>query len=126
MEQSEFILVHVMMAFSTILPAFIMQFIDIDEPSKLVGYRTKWSMKSNETWKFAQKYSSKMIWWSAAVSITFQLFSIFIFEAQTGIIATACVFTASIGVAIVATERQLRLRFNKDGSPKQSEREDLI
>lgn len=126
MEQSEYILVHVMMGFSTLLPAFLMHFIDVEEPNKLVGYRTKWSMKSAETWKFAQKYSSKMIWWSAAVSITFQLFSIFIFEKQTSILATAGVLTASIFAAIIVTERQLRIRFNQDGSPKRSEREDLI
>lgn len=126
MEKSEFILVHMIMASSTILPAFLMHFIDIDEPNKLVGYRTKWSMKSEETWKFAQKYSSKLMWWAAAISITVQVFSVFIFERETSIIVAVAVFTVAMMAAIVITERQLRLRFNKDGTPKSNEHEDLI
>ncbi|NVK85912.1 MAG: SdpI family protein [Cytophagia bacterium] len=126
MAQSEFILVHIMFGFSAILPAFIMQFIDTEEPNKVMGYRTKWSMKSKETWKFAQKYSSKMMWWSTLVTITVQLFSIFMLENETSIIVAVGALTLSISVAIGATERQLRLRFNKDGSPKSAEEEDLF
>ena len=126
MNQSEFILVHVMLAFSALLPAFLMQFIDIDEPNKLIGYRTKWSMKSQETWKFAQKYSSKMMWWATIVTLTIQLFSFFALEKEAGIIVAVSVFTVGMMSAIVLTEKQLRVRFNKDGTPKNNTEEDLI
>lgn len=126
MEQSEFILVHVMLGFSAILPAFIMQFMDASEPNKLSGYRTKWSMKSQETWKFAQKYSARIMWWSTLFTITIQLFSVFTLENMTSFIVTVSALTLGLTLCILLTERQLRLRFNKDGSPKSAEEEDLF
>lgn len=126
MEQSEFILVHVMLGFSAILPAFIMQFMDASETNKLSGYRTKWSMKSQETWKFAQKYSARMMWWSTLFTITIQLFSVFTLENMTSFIVTVSALTLGLTLCILLTERQLRLRFNKDGSPKSAEEEDLF
>ena len=110
--------VHVMFAFSSILPAVLMRLVDTDEPNKLFGYRTKWSFKSNETWAFANKYSAKMMTYSTIVSLTFQVFVFFIIPNETGILLMAGVLTASIAVVIISTEVQLRKRFNPDGTPK--------
>ncbi|MCO6357506.1 SdpI family protein [Roseivirga pacifica] len=110
--------VHVMFAFSSILPAVLMRLVDTEEPNKLLGYRTKWSFKSKETWAFANKYSAKLMAYSTIVSLTFQVFAFFMLPNETGILLMAGVLTLGITVVLAATEIQLRKRFNKDGSPK--------
>lgn len=125
MEQSEFILVHIMLAFSTILPAFLMSFLDT-ERNGLVGYRTKWSMKNDETWKFAQEYSAKAIRYASALSIVIQLMAIFLSEGETSILITAGSLTFCILFSILFTERALRKNFNRDGTSKSHEENDLF
>ena len=125
MEQSEFILVHIMLGFSTILPAFLMSLLDT-ERSGMVGYRTIWSMKSDETWKFAQEYSAKAMRYASAVSIVIQIICIFLFEGETSIMITAGALTLCLLTSIVMTEKALRINFNKDGTPKSHEETDLF
>lgn len=125
MNQQEFILVHIMLGFSTILPAFLMSFLDT-ERNGLVGYRTIWSVKNDHTWKFAQEYSAKAMRYASAISIVIQIICIFLFEGETSILITAGALTFCLLMSIFFTERALRMNFNKDGTPKSQEETDLF
>lgn len=118
MSGTELLFTHMLLAFSTLFPAFLMKNIKTEYPNMWVGYRTRRSMKSKETWDFAQEYSANMILWSALVSLVVQIFSYLVFGGLTSILVTAAALTASILVAIILVEIQLKNRFDKQGKPK--------
>jgi uncharacterized membrane protein len=120
MQNSELILVHVMNAFAIILPALIMKSMDKagSEPNKLVGYRTKASMRSNEAWFYAQKRSADLMIYSVYVVLSVQVLSFVFLEAQMSIILISSVLVAAIFAMIIIVEVELRKKFDKEGKPK--------
>lgn len=117
-EQGALLFAHLMMGVSTIMPAVIMKLIDLDQPNKLVGYRTPWSMKSDHTWRYANTKSAEYILWSALVVISVQITTYFLLDPVKSIMIAAGTLVLGITIAMVMTERGLRTHFNKDGSPK--------
>jgi uncharacterized membrane protein len=80
--------------------------------NNLYGYRTPRSTRSQQSWDFAQEYSSRqMTWWG---------FVMFIAALLAGLINTSMSIQFLIGVGVLffftaipiyKTERELRLRF---------------
>lgn len=124
-EQNALIFAHLMMGVSTIMPAVIMKLIDLDQPNKLVGYRTPWSMKSEGTWRYANTKSAGYILWSALVVVTVQIITYFLLDPVKSIMIAAGTLVLGITIAMILTERGLRAHFNKDGTPK-NDLEDLF
>ena len=118
MSNSELIMVHVIIAASTLLVGGISKLMKPEKRNKFVGYRTKWSEKSQATWDFANEYSGNMMLWVATVSVTIEIASALLLEALTSVIVSCAALTIGLTVAIVLTERKLRQKFNEDGSPK--------
>lgn len=90
----------------------------------IIGYRTSRSMKSVETWKFAQEYCGKL-WWKIgwimlipSVIIHFPFFgsSDNVIGIVGGILCTVqCIILIA---AIFPTEIALKKRFDNQGKPK--------
>lgn len=118
MQNSELILIHIVIAFSNLLAALLMKYAKADEPNKMMGYRTKRSMRSQEAWDFANTYSGDVMQWAALAALTLQIFSYFVFEAVTSIIIATCGITASVLFVVVLTEVKLHQKFDKEGKPK--------
>lgn len=118
MENSELLLVQIMMGFSTLFPAFLMKLIHPDKINHVVGYRTKRSMKSQATWDFAQEYCGNVMMWSALVAITIEIFSFLVFDGETGIMISVGALLLSVIISIVIVERELKRRFDHEGNPK--------
>ena len=68
MQNSELIMVHIIIAASSILIGVLGKFLRPKEPNALMGYRTIRSMKSQATWKFANEYAGNLMAWSALTS----------------------------------------------------------
>lgn len=107
-----------MMGFSTFLPALILRSLDLEEPNKLIGYRTPWSLKSAETWRYANKKSGDLLLWGSIGIITVQISTFFLIDAKTSILITAGCIVISVAFSMIATEIGLRKLFDKDGKPK--------
>ncbi len=109
-----------MNAFAIILPTLIMKSMDKagSEPNKLVGYRTKASMRSNETWFYAQKRSADLMVYSVYIVLSVQVLSFVFLNAQTSIIVMTSTLVAAIIVMMVVVEVELRKKFDKEGKPK--------
>ena len=120
MGSSELILAHISIAFSTLLAALLMKYAKADEPNKLMGYRTKRSMRSQEAWTFANTYSGDTMQWAALFALTLQTFSYFVFNPLTSIIVAASGITLSLLFVVVLTEFKLRQKFDENGKPKSS------
>ena len=116
----ELLAAHIIMGISTIMPAVLSKAMISDEPNKFIGYRTKWSLKSNETWKFANQKMGNLMIIASLVTITVQVFTYFVIGTETALIITVIVMLISLAVVFIIIEHGLRKNFNKDGSPKTS------
>jgi uncharacterized membrane protein len=83
----------------------------------LYGYRTKQSMRNNETWSFANKYAAKLL-------INFSIYSLFIppilyfLYPENNFIITIIIHTALILSVLYFTELQLKIKFKKEENHK--------
>lgn len=120
MGNSELILAHICIGFSTFLAALLMKYAKADEPNKMMGYRTNRSMKSQEAWTFANNYSGNTMQWAALFALTLQIFSYFVFEPLTSVIIAASAISVALLIVVVLTELKLRQKFDENGKPKSS------
>jgi uncharacterized membrane protein len=78
------------------------------------GYRTKKSMKDQESWDFAQAHSSKMMRIVAfvflGISALFYYFNLSFFN---DLYIMITVFVLILGLMVYMTERELKARFKK-------------
>ncbi len=86
-----------------------------------VGYRTEMSMKSQDTWDFANKYCAE-IWykWSGIIAI-FSVVVMLCFkngDYENVSIYLTVVQMIFLCTSIVPVERELRRRFDKNGRKK--------
>ena len=79
----------------------------------LYGYKTKRSMRNNETWTFANKYDAKLL-------VNFSIYSLFIppilyfLYPENNFIMTIIIHTALILSVLYFTELQLKIKFKKE------------
>ncbi len=101
----------------------VMSVITLLYPPKKIngvyGYRTKASMRNQQTWVEANRYSSKLMLFCGGILTATGLLSFFVPSlSQTGIITgTVLTFLFSI-LPIPLTERHLKKLFDKDGNRK--------
>jgi len=80
----------------------------------LYGYRTVASMKSQERWEFAQKYSTiQMIKSSLFMIVASFAGYLFPDAAYIHLIASGIIITVAVVYMFVATERELKKRFSE-------------
>ncbi|WP_435577458.1 SdpI family protein [Gilvibacter sp.] len=85
--------------------------------NSLYGYRTNKSMKSQEAWDFANRYSSGLM-----LRITLYCFVLpfmcYLFYPDFNILVTLVGHSTLLLLILVFTERELKARFDQDGKPK--------
>jgi len=113
----ELAIVHLITAFSFILVGVLSVVIKPEKPNKLMGYRTKRSMKSIEAWRFSNDKFAVLMLWNSLVAITIQVFTYFTMDGVTSILLTTAVFTIGLGVCFILVEKGLSEQFKKDGDP---------
>lgn len=90
------------------------------------GYKTKWSLKNEDTWRFAHRFLGKML---LAVSLTISVVSILVWfgirsgkpelmESSDTLYLFFIAQLTGVTVDIFATEGQLRRHFDRQGQPK--------
>lgn len=114
-----------MYLFVLLIPAimFIIGLVWVSNPPKninsLYGYRTKRSMRSQETWDFAHRLTSK-IW--LITGLIMGILSIIVFNAfenkDTGRVVIAFIQIAIMMSTIIPVEIILKVKFDKYGNPK--------
>ncbi len=88
--------------------------------NSIAGYRTTLSMKNQDTWNEAQRFSAISFIILGIVYVVLGLIIYLInqlFEAET-ILFEFIVFMAGVAINLIIDERHLRKNFNKDGSRK--------
>lgn len=115
---STLIWVHILVAFSVVLPAVLMQFVNLDKPNNMLGYRTPTSLKSAETWRFANKCSANIMLWGTGITLTIQLVTALTMNQETAILITCGFLTFMLIGCLLYVEIELAKRFDKEGKPK--------
>jgi len=107
------------MMIPSLIPGVIFTFIGAilyetppGEINGLVGYRTRSSMKSQERWDFAQKYSSKLMQYIGSIMAVLSALAYFIpVDTDAKQVAGIILLLASAVVLIASTEIALKKRF---------------
>ena len=92
----------------------------------IMGYRTSRSMKNQETWDFANRYSGKLMlragWFTVAVSVIVMLLTMFRSEAVVSAVSLVLIFCQLIPLfgVIAMVERALKQRFDGEGNPREA------
>ena len=109
---------HFFLAASFIGMALFFQKKQPDSINPLFGYRTPFSMKNQQVWKEANRFSSQAMWVVAGLLVVFQGFSYwFIGGLESFTASGAFLAVASVGVLPV-TEIHLRKMFDQNGQRK--------
>lgn len=91
----------------------------------VMGYRSTRSMKTQESWDFANRYSGMLMiragWITLAVSLVVMLLVMFRSEAVVSAVSVVLIFCQLIPLLAVLplVERQLKKRFDEDGNPRE-------
>lgn len=91
----------------------------------IMGYRSTRSMKTQESWDFANRYSGKLMvragWITLAVSLVVMLLVMFRSEAVVSAVSVVLINCQLIPLLAVLplVERQLKKRFDEDGNPRE-------
>lgn len=115
---NELLITHIILAGSTILVGLLSFLLKPAKPNNLMGYRTKWSMKSDATWKFSNDNFGKLMLWNTLVTLTIQIFTYFTMTDLASILITTSALLIGIGISFVSIEMQLKNKFDKEGNLK--------
>lgn len=82
--------------------------------NSLYGYRTKNSMKSQETWDFAQLYSAKLMlrFGGLLFLIAILLENVSLSKLEYEVVASIFIISSIVVLMLVIVERRLKKRFN--------------
>ncbi len=116
---NEMLWVHIIMALSALLPAGLMKLFNPDGTRKGPGYNTPAAHKTPETRTFANRYATKGMFWAGLGTLCIQATLYFLVSDSAAILITAGVMTFSFLTVVGLTEREISLRFDKDGKPKE-------
>lgn len=96
-----------------------------DKMNYIYGYRSKMSMKNQDTWNFAQKYAGKVWVYSSLINVVISAMIVLIFK-STDISETVTIIFLNVIqplillLVIPLTEINLRKTFDKDGNFKEN------
>lgn len=76
------------------------------------GYRTHRSMKSQESWDAANKYSTELMLWVAIITTIFQIVFYFIFTPSTALLLAASIMCVLLVGMLVVVEKYLKDNFD--------------
>ncbi|MDX1278523.1 SdpI family protein [Oceanihabitans sediminis] len=92
-----------------ILAGIIMHFFPPKKINSIYGYRTVRSMKNQNTWDFAQKYSAKLLLGiGAALQLASTIYYLFTIEGLAQLIINACLIIGAVVFVFVKTENTLK------------------
>lgn len=86
----------------------------------IYGYRTRMSMKNEETWKFAHLYHGQVWFWGGTILFVISLIIMILFRENHEKISVWIIFIqlAIMILSVIPTEIALRRRFDRDGQPR--------
>ncbi len=105
-------LIPLLVGITFIIVGFIMLKFPPKKINYLYGYRTKNSMKSQERWDFAQKYSSKLMTYCGFGLLVISLITIFItINEIAGIIIGLILPFICVAILFIKTEKAIKSNF---------------
>ncbi len=112
-----------MMTPSFVLAAIMLVFLFISwkytpaTPS-FFGYKSRLSVKNDETWVYANKLANKILLFNIIALIVFSLIAPKLFEEETAVIFPLIAFTVLSVLVVPIVEILLRREFDKNGIRK--------
>ena len=115
----EMLIAHAVMAFSALLPAALLELMNLNRTKDFIGYNTPKGLKSQETRKFSVNYAKKGLFWAGLGTVTTQATLYFLVGGSASVLIPSGVMTLGFIVVLIMTETQLNARFDDEGKPRE-------
>lgn len=112
------LLVHLLLGPFTLLIALVFRQFPPKKINNFYGYRTSRSMKNEDIWEEANRYSSNLLVLLMVGVVIFQAFAIMLFSETVAIMSSTVVLVLAVILLIPLTEMHLNKYYDKDGNPK--------
>ena len=112
----EFLIGHLFFGPFILLLSYVIAKYPPKKINHLYGYRTKRSMRNQETWDFANRHSTHLMWKVALLTCTVQAVSILIINEETALLIGAIFLVITLVYSIFLTEKALKNTFDKEGN----------
>ncbi len=116
--ESPWLVVHLAVGPLVFILAKVFQLWPPRKINHVYGYRTPRSMRNQDTWDEAQRYSTRMLQYAALATIAFQVVAVRVWPDEWSILASVAFLVVALLATIVATERHLKATFDEDGKRK--------
>ncbi len=111
-------MIHLGLSPSLWLVAWLLKHYVPPRPNHWIGYRTPRSMKSEETWKAANRYAAQRLQELARYATGLELLLFLLTDEPTAILGGASLMAVAALAIIPLTERMLREREKNSGQVK--------
>ncbi|MDN5200064.1 SdpI family protein [Fulvivirgaceae bacterium BMA10] len=87
----------------------------------IYGYRSSLSMKNQETWDEANRYSTNLMLIVSLMTTGFQVLGYFLLEPVVSILTACGILVVGLVLLMISTEKHLKKLFDPDGNRKLTE-----
>ena len=81
----------------------------------LYGYRTKRSMRNQDCWDFANRYSIRLMWKISFITCVVQALGVILLNEEVALLTATIVLVTTLIYSIYLTEKALKKTFDKEG-----------
>lgn len=81
----------------------------------IYGYRTKRSMRSQETWEASNQYSADLMMWVGIITTIAQVILYYLFEPATAVLVACGIMCILLVSTLFVVERYLKENFDSEG-----------
>ena len=82
----------------------------------LYGYRTKRSMRNQDCWDFANRYSIRLMWKISLLTCLVQAICVIFLDEGVALLTTTIVLVTTLIYSVYLTEKVLKNTFDKQGN----------
>ena len=112
----EFAIGHLLIGPLMLLISYIFAKYPPKKINDLYGYRTKRSMRNQDSWDFANRYSIRLMWKISLLTCVVQVIGVILIDEGVALLTASIVLLATLIYSVYLTEKALKKTFDKEGN----------
>ena len=111
----EFAIGHLLIGPMMLLITFIFAKHPPKKINDFYGYRTKRSMRNQDCWDFANRYSIRLMWKISLLTCVVQAIGVILLDEGVALLTATIVLVTTLIYSVYLTEKALKKTFDKEG-----------
>ena len=111
----EFALGHLLIGPLMLVISYIFAKYPPKKINDLYGYRTKGSMRNQDTWDYANRHSIRLMWKISLLTCVVQTIGVILLDEGVALLTATIVLVTTLIFSVYLTEKALKNTFDKEG-----------